>query len=694
MNSLSRLEVKWKQQTIKKHSFMLFVRGWLCLIILGMVQCLSAQPISFTARLNAKQVLMDEHFEVSFTFAKPDNANFNPPTFDKDFIQISGPSRSLNTSIVNGVLSREETVRYVLKPRKAGIFFIEPALLKIGEEVFETVPLEIEVLEKMIVPDSLLEKIFIRAIPSTTEVYVGQQIIVDYKLYTTLQVERLDILEEPTFQGFYAKEVRYYSGKSIQEVIDGVTYYTKVVRRNALFPKYAGEWTIDELILTVGVDTSKNENRPSFFFNSKLMNVDIKSNGLTFQISDYPKPSPIDFKGGVDCYDISCTHIDSFDRCIPLQIEIGIRSRGDINRIMIPRVFDDYSAPLYQIRDDSWEKGGIFHAERKFLFSIFPDELDSLRLNPSIVFFNTETHKYDTLERYFAIPVDSFEQKTIPVDKHEPGTEEALQDEEDYLDLVFVIDVSGSMLAQDFTPDRLNFIRQTLIDELTSQPDKLRIGVVIFSGYAMALCPLTLDYFKVNETLNKIKVGIVKEDGTAQGMGILAAVNMLFHSQSKSKSIVLITDGMNNRGYVNPLEAAYLASTSNIKLFTISIGTEGEALTPVGIRTDGSYVYDMAKVTLDESSLKQMAEITGASHFSFKTEKVEELGIVMDELEYLLKMPPTINLSSVPTPLAKQTARSMKYLFDVMNMENIKWQGGDFELKPMPVPNPGPDTTE
>ena len=151
---------------------------------------------------------------------------------------------------------------------------------------------------------------------------------------------------------------------------------------------------------------------------------------------------------------------------------------------------------------------------------------------------------------------------------------------------------------------------------------------------------------------------------------------------------------MNNAGYINPLEAAYLASASNIKLFTISIGTEGEALAPVSKRADGSYIYDLTQVELDESTLKQIAEITGASHFSFKTEKVEELGIVMDGLEYLLKMPPAINLSSVPTPLAKQTANSMKYLLDVMNMENIKWQGGDFELKPMTVPNLGPDTTE
>ncbi|GAB6281407.1 MAG: VWA domain-containing protein [Ignavibacterium sp.] len=198
------------------------------------------------------------------------------------------------------------------------------------------------------------------------------------------------------------------------------------------------------------------------------------------------------------------------------------------------------------------------------------------------------------------------------------------------IDIVIVLDISGSMLAQDFRPDRLvaakqitkNFINGRLTD---------RIGLVIFSRDAFTQCPLTIDYNVLINLLNEIKSGMI-EDGTAIGNAIANAVNRIKDSKSKSKVMILLTDGVNNAGEVDPITAAEIAKSFDIRIYTIGVGTYGQApypfQTPFGIR------YQMVPVEIDESSLKKISQITDGKYFRATDNKsLEKIYNEIDKME-------------------------------------------------------------
>jgi Ca-activated chloride channel family protein len=201
------------------------------------------------------------------------------------------------------------------------------------------------------------------------------------------------------------------------------------------------------------------------------------------------------------------------------------------------------------------------------------------------------------------------------------------------IDIFMVVDLSSSMLAKDFEPDRLEACKKVATEFVDQRPYD-RIGLAVFAGEAFTQCPLTTDRFVVKELLAGLKCGYL-EDGTAIGMGLATAVNRMKDSPSKSKVIVLLTDGVNNAGYVKPLTAADIAKEYSVKVYTIGVGTEAEALTPVSRRSDGEYVFGLAPVEIDESLMQQIAEMTGGKYFRATNEAA--LKQIYDEINRLEK---------------------------------------------------------
>ncbi len=200
------------------------------------------------------------------------------------------------------------------------------------------------------------------------------------------------------------------------------------------------------------------------------------------------------------------------------------------------------------------------------------------------------------------------------------------------IDIMLVMDLSGSMLARDFNPDRLEVSKQTAIDFIDKRKyDK--IGLVIFSGESLTKCPLTTDHNILKEIIKELRCGVL-EDGTAIGMGLAAGTNRLKNSTSKSRVLILLTDGVNNTGYIAPSIAAQLALDLKIKLYTIGIGSNGEALMPTQRRDDGTYVYAYQEVNIDEKLLQEMANITGGKYFrATSKDKLESIYNEIDKLE-------------------------------------------------------------
>jgi Ca-activated chloride channel homolog len=180
------------------------------------------------------------------------------------------------------------------------------------------------------------------------------------------------------------------------------------------------------------------------------------------------------------------------------------------------------------------------------------------------------------------------------------------------VDIVLCIDISGSMMAQDFTPNRIEAAKKVAEDFVSSRTDD-RIGVVIFAGESFTQCPLTTDRDVLLNAIEGINTNLL-QDGTSIGEGLATGVDRLRNSKTKSKVIILLTDGINNGGLIDPITAMNIAKTFGIKVYTIGVGTEGVAPFPVQTET-GQVIMEQQKVEIDEDLLKQIATETGGKYY-------------------------------------------------------------------------------
>lgn len=199
------------------------------------------------------------------------------------------------------------------------------------------------------------------------------------------------------------------------------------------------------------------------------------------------------------------------------------------------------------------------------------------------------------------------------------------------IDIVLTMDISGSMKARDLQPDRLEAAKQVAIDFVSGRPND-RIGLVVFAGESFTQTPLTTDHAMLKRMISEMKEGLV-EDGTAIGMGLATAANRLKESEAKSKVIILVTDGENNAGFIDPLTAADIAMQYGLRVYTIGVGTIGTA--PYPFQVGGRVVYQNIEVKIDEDLLKKIADRTGGKYFRATDNK--SLKRIYDEIDTMEK---------------------------------------------------------
>ncbi len=200
------------------------------------------------------------------------------------------------------------------------------------------------------------------------------------------------------------------------------------------------------------------------------------------------------------------------------------------------------------------------------------------------------------------------------------------------IDIMLSIDVSGSMLARDFKPDRITAAKEVAGSFIADRYGD-RLGLVVFAGEAFTQSPLTTDQGTLQTLVSRIRSGLI-EDGTAIGNGLATAINRLRESEAKSKVIILLTDGVNNRGSITPMTAAEIAQAQNIRVYTIGVGSEGMAPYPA-IDMYGEMTFIQQKVEIDEKTLQMIAEMTGGRYFR-ATDK-EKLQAIYDEINQMEK---------------------------------------------------------
>ena len=201
------------------------------------------------------------------------------------------------------------------------------------------------------------------------------------------------------------------------------------------------------------------------------------------------------------------------------------------------------------------------------------------------------------------------------------------------IDIVIAVDVSSSMLAQDLKPNRLQALK-SVAKEFIKDRVSDRIGLVVYAGESYTKTPVTSDKAVIIKSLDEINFDGVIEDGTAIGMGLATSVNRLKDSKAKSKVIILLTDGVNNSGFIDPSTAADLALSFGIKTYTIGLGSNGNALAPIAINPNGTFRYGMTKVEIDEKLLESIAKQTGGLYFrATDNERLKDIYQEINKLE-------------------------------------------------------------
>lgn len=201
------------------------------------------------------------------------------------------------------------------------------------------------------------------------------------------------------------------------------------------------------------------------------------------------------------------------------------------------------------------------------------------------------------------------------------------------IDIVISMDISLSMLAKDFKPNRLEVAKEVILDFIDARPND-KIGMVIFSGEAFTQCPLTVDHKVLKNMFPEIKAGML-DQGTAIGLGLANAVARLKDSKAKSKVIILISDGVSNVGEITPLTAGEIAQTYGLRVYTIGVGTKGKALQPVAMYPNGQLEYDYVDVEIDEVTMGKISQMTGGKYFR-ATDK-ESLSNIYREIDKMEK---------------------------------------------------------
>jgi hypothetical protein len=374
-------------------------KGLLIYAVLMLPLMLSAQGgVIFQTFVDAKQAVLDSYFEVTFTLKNGEGRDFRPPSFD-DFIVASGPSRAVRTTIVNGQYSSEMSYTYVLQPKKTGKFTIGAATVKVNNSTYRTEPVAIEVIEgRTSSKGDASNEVFVKAEPSVTEAFVGQQITLDYKLYTTINIDNYNIIEEAGYSGFFAQDVRRYDSRVIREVIGGTQFVTKVLKRVALFPQQAGTLTIEPMTLQLGMIVDTPGNRNNFFFNKQVERIPARTEPVSIKVNALPADSPPSFTGAVGKFEMTASlNRPTLTTDDAISLRLTVSGNGDIKRVQAPPIVFPDEFDLYDpriVEESTFEMNGELSARKVFEYMALPREPGNYQIRPEFSYFDPDSAEY------------------------------------------------------------------------------------------------------------------------------------------------------------------------------------------------------------------------------------------------------------------------------------------------------------
>ncbi|MEZ4983066.1 MAG: BatD family protein, partial [Saprospiraceae bacterium] len=356
----------------------------------------------FEATTDAKEIVAGNFFEVRFTLYDANGSNFSPPDF-RPFTVVSGPNRSISTTSINGNVSHETSISYTLLAEKPGRWRVNPASISVKGKLYSTQAITIEVIESGKQKDlgNPGQEIFLVASVSDSVAFVGQQVLLDYTIYTTKNVESYNLLKESVYEGFFVEEIKRFNPRAVREVINGIQYTSKIIKRVALFPQQTGIIEIDPMMVQIGVEIEGSRPRSSFFFRRDLQYQNLGSNGLKLEVKSLPDGAPESFSGAVGKYEVN-TNMGGTDLTTDdaFMLRLIIRGNGDEKRVsppalQFPENFEAY--PPRSVRDNSQETVGEINHVKEIEYLAVAKKPGHYTIQPEFSYFDTDSLKYISL---------------------------------------------------------------------------------------------------------------------------------------------------------------------------------------------------------------------------------------------------------------------------------------------------------
>lgn len=345
-----------------------------------------AQQIAFTARADAKQVPLGSYVELTYTLKNADLQKPQMPDF-KGFAVVSGPNKGNSISIINGVKTTEEYITYVLQPKRIGKFTIPPASISIKNKQYTTSPLEIEVVKDNAKAIKGNPSAFIQLTADTKNTYVGGQITLSLKLFSNIKISHSDILNAPSFDEFYVKEIATDDEMPIKEVYKGVQYQTLVLKKYVLHPQKVGSFVLSPFSMNVMAMQG---------FDSAM--IGLESNSLPIVVNPIPTSAPKDFEGTVGHYEIEASinkSTTTINEAIALQVKVI--GKGDIKRIFPPKIIspDTLQVLAPKLIEESVENEKVV---KFYEYILVPKKVGVFEVIPSLTYFDTESSTFETIK--------------------------------------------------------------------------------------------------------------------------------------------------------------------------------------------------------------------------------------------------------------------------------------------------------
>lgn len=368
-----------------------------------------AQQPQFTAKVESPQVAVGTNFEVVFELKNGEGRQFRPPTFN-GFKKLAGPSTQTSVTIVNGKYSQSMGWTFILQAVQPGTFTIGEGSVSVGSQLVRTQPITIEVVPARggaangpkvnAAPGAGGNNdIFVAAEVANSKLYVGQQTVVNFTLYTRIGVESYDILLDPTFDGFFAKDLVRFDTRTRQVTVRGTTYMARILRSVALFPQQSGTLTVGAMRFQFGTTPPGTPRDPfSAFFGRGVVPVVVESRPVLVQVKSLPDPVPANFTGGVGQYNWTIeTDKSGLTTDDALSLRLIVRGNGDGKRFAPPKLNLPPELEAYEPKtaeEETYENGDQLIHTKVLEYAILPKQPGTFDIRPELVFFDPDSNRY------------------------------------------------------------------------------------------------------------------------------------------------------------------------------------------------------------------------------------------------------------------------------------------------------------